>query len=130
MQELKNGAAKIRQQITERQELLLLEQDKKDQETKIMLKALQDTAEAEVREKMNKISAQKSLMQAVVVANQELIERKKLQKLTEEEEDRKVLQYILDKEKREEELDQLAKQKKEDREKELARLRIAQKKVF
>lgn len=129
MEELKNGAAKIRQQIMERQELFLLEQDKKDQETKVMLKALQDMAEAEVKEKMDKIKAQKSLMEDVVAANQKLVERKKLQKQAEEEEDKKVLQYILDKEKREEENDQIAKQKKADRELELARLRLAQEKM-
>jgi len=129
VQELKNGAAIIRQQILERQELQLLEQDKKDQETKVMLKALEDMAEAEVKEKMNKIRAQKSLMQDVVAANQKLLESKKLQKLAEEEEDKKVLQYILEKEKREVENSRIAKQKMADREVELARLKLAQKKV-
>jgi hypothetical protein len=129
MSELKNGAAKIRQQIMEREELLLLEQDKKDQETKVLLKALQDMAEAEVKEKMSKIKAQKSLMEDVNAANQQLTERKKIQKLAEEEEDRKVLQYVIDKQKRDEENARAVKQKSVEREIELARLRLAQEKV-
>jgi hypothetical protein len=52
-----------------------------------------------------------------------------LAKVAEEEEDRKVLKYLLDKEKREEEQDRLAQQKKAEREKELSRLRAAQEKV-
>ena len=57
------------------------------------------------------------------------MERKQLVKLAEEEEDRKVLQYILDKEIRDIENDRILQEKKAEREKELSRLRAAQEKV-
>lgn len=66
---------------------------------------------------------------AVTEANQQSIEIKKKEKLIEEQENQKVLTYLLEKEKRELENDRLIAQKKADREYELARLRAAQEKV-
>ncbi|KAJ3254554.1 Cilia- and flagella-associated protein 45 [Boothiomyces macroporosus] len=129
MEELRRGAAKIRQQIEERREAALLEQERKDQETKQILKTIAENAEQEKREKAAKIQAQRKLMQGVTSANQESIELKKKEKLLEEEEDRKVLQYILEKEKRDLENDRIQAQKKAEREQELARLRAAQEKM-
>ena len=130
VEELRKGAAIIREQIAERQEFALLEQERRDQETKQILKAISDFAEDEMKDKLQKIKNQKALMQEVAKANQESMERKKLVKLAEEEEDRKVLQYILDKEQRDNENDRIAIAKKAEREKELSRLRAAQERVI
>lgn len=130
IEERRKGAAKIRLQIEERRQAAILEQERKDQETKLILKQIADTIEQEKKEKAVKVQAQRKLMQAVNVANEESKELKKKEKILEEEEDRKVLQYLLDKEKREEENERINELKKADREKELARLRAAQEKVF
>nr|KAJ3423264.1 Cilia- and flagella-associated protein 45 [Polyrhizophydium stewartii] len=130
VEELRKGAAKIRQQIEERREAALLEQERRDQETKQILKAISDMAEQEKREKLNKIKSQRLLMQEVAKANQESMEHKRQEQLREEEEDRKVLQYILEKEKRDIENDRILAQKKAEREQELARLRAAQEKAI
>ncbi|KAJ2994230.1 Cilia- and flagella-associated protein 45 [Globomyces sp. JEL0801] len=129
VEELRKGAAKIRQQIEERREAALLEQERRDQETKQILKNIADTAEQEKREKAAKVKAQRLLMQGVTAANQESMELKRKEKLLEEEEDRKVLNYILEKEKRDVENDRIQAMKKAEREQELSRLRAAQEKM-
>eukprot|EP00842_Homolaphlyctis_polyrhiza_P004369 jgi/Hompol1/4933/HPOL_004045-RA len=129
VEELRKGAAKIREQIEERREAALLEQERRDQETKQILKAISDMAEQEKKEKLNKIKSQRLLMQDVAKANQESMEHKRLEKIREEEDDRKVLQYIIEKEKRDIENDRVQAQKKAEREQELARLRAAQEKM-
>ncbi|KAK5671086.1 hypothetical protein BDV3_004767 [Batrachochytrium dendrobatidis] len=129
VEELRKGAAKIREQIEERREAALLEQERRDQETKLILKAIAETAEQEKQEKLSKIKNQRILMMDVVKTNQESMEYKRKEKLQEEEEDRKVLQYIVEKEARDTENDRIQAQKKAEREIELARLRAAQEKI-
>lgn len=129
VEELRKGAAKIREQIEERREYASLEQERRDQETKAILKQIADTNEHEKREKAIKVQAQKKLMQGVIAANIESTSLKKKEKDLEEEEDRKVLQYLLDKEKRDEENDRQLAIKKIEREKELSRLRAQQEKM-
>ena len=129
VEELRKGAAKIREQIEERREYASLEQERRDQETKAILKQIADTNEHEKREKATKVQAQKKLMQGVIAANIESTSLKKKEKDLEEEEDRKVLQYLLDKEKRDEDNDRQLAIKKIEREKELTRLRAQQEKV-
>ncbi|KAI8851627.1 tumor suppressor, Mitostatin-domain-containing protein [Chytridium lagenaria] len=129
IEELRKGAAKIRLQIEERREHALLEQERRDQETKQILHAITVMAAQDAAEKLQKVHVQKSLMQEVVRANQESMERKKKIKMEEEEEDRKVLEYLLEKEKRDIENDKIAQRKKAEREQELARLRAAQERM-
>ncbi|KAJ3103073.1 Cilia- and flagella-associated protein 45 [Phlyctochytrium bullatum] len=129
VEELRRGAAKIREQIEERREAALLEQERKDQETKQILKTLAEMTEQDKAEKLQKVKAQRILMQEVAKANIESMDRRRQQKVAEEEEDRKVLQYLLDKEKREIENDRILQIKKAEREQELARLRAAQEKM-
>lgn len=122
----------------------------------MILKHIADVNEQDKKEKMVKIESQRALMQEVkswfvqciinflslilplslslslkqvAKANAESMERKKQQKTAEEEEDLKVLQYLLDKEKREIENDKLQQARKIEREKELARLRALQEKM-
>ncbi|KAI8999233.1 tumor suppressor, Mitostatin-domain-containing protein [Gaertneriomyces semiglobifer] len=127
--ELRRGAATIRSQIAERREASLLEAERRDQETKISIAKMQALAEQEAREKAARIEAQKALMVQVARANQESCERRRLAKEKEIDEDKKVLEYLLEKEKREIESDKLMKAKKAEREMELARLRAAQEKM-
>ncbi|KAJ3046952.1 Cilia- and flagella-associated protein 45 [Rhizophlyctis rosea] len=129
IEQLRRGAAKIREQIEERREAALLEQERRDQETKGILKQIADMNEQDKAEKAAKVKAQKGLMQEVVKANQDSTSRKRLQKLAEEEEDRKVMEYLLEKEKIAIENDRIASERKAEREKELARLRAAQEKM-
>jgi hypothetical protein len=129
VEELRKGAAKIREQIEERREYASLEQERRDQETKAILKQIADTNEHEKREKATKVQAQKKLMEGVIAANIESTSLKKKEKDLEEEEDRKVLQYLLDKEKRDEDNDRQLAIKKIEREKELTHLRAQQEKV-
>ncbi|KAJ3243068.1 Cilia- and flagella-associated protein 45 [Chytriomyces hyalinus] len=129
IEEMRKGAAKIRHQIDERREAALLEQERRDQETKQILKAIADMNEQFKLEKLNKIKAQRAMMLEVAKANHESTERKRHQKLAEEDEDKKVLQYILDKEQRAVEKDRQEQKKKAEREQELARLRAAQEKM-
>ena len=65
VEELRKGAAKIREQIEERREAALLEQERRDQETKLILKAIAETAEQEKQEKLSKIKNQRILMMDV-----------------------------------------------------------------
>ncbi|KAJ3227634.1 Cilia- and flagella-associated protein 45 [Clydaea vesicula] len=129
IEELRKGASKIRTQIEERREAALLEQERRDQETKQILQTIANMNEQDKKDKQAKIEKSKLLMQEVAKANQESTERKRLNKVKEEEIDKKVLKYILDKESREIENDRLLAVKKAEREKELARLRAAQEKI-
>jgi Trichohyalin-plectin-homology domain len=63
--ELRKGAAKIRMQIDERREAALLEQERRDQETKATLKAISDSVELEKHVKAEKVKSQRMLMQEV-----------------------------------------------------------------
>lgn len=127
--ERRKGAAKIREQIAQRHQAAMLDQERKDVETRLILKVISDTAEREKAEKAQKIKTQRELMKDVIVANQTSTEHKRQEKLVEEEEDRKVLRYIIDKAKRENEKEAQNNAKKAEREKELARLRAAQEKA-
>jgi hypothetical protein len=62
---MKEGAAKIRQQIEERRESALLEQERKQVETKAILKNIADMQEKDKQEKNKKMEAQRLLRQEV-----------------------------------------------------------------
>ncbi|KAJ3177449.1 Cilia- and flagella-associated protein 45 [Geranomyces variabilis] len=129
IEEMRKGAATIRSQITDRREAALLEAERRDQETKAIIAQMEARNAQDLADKAAKIQVQKKLRQQVVLANQESLERKRLAKREEEEEDRKVLEYIIEKEKRETENDRIAREKKAERELELSRLRAAQEKM-
>ncbi len=61
----RQGAEVIRTQINERAEARLLDQEKKDQETKLILKQIHDMAEQDRSAKQKKILKQKQLMDQV-----------------------------------------------------------------
>jgi hypothetical protein len=127
--EMRKGAQVIQQQIEERRVAALLESERRDQETKLTLQAIAQQAENEKCEKASKLQMQRELMNQVVQANQDAIARKKSQKLADQEEDRKLLAYLVEKEQKEIQKDREFQAKKAEREKELARLRAAQKRA-
>ncbi|KAJ1509457.1 Cilia- and flagella-associated protein 45, partial [Coelomomyces lativittatus] len=129
LEERRRGAKIIEHQILERREAALLEAEKRDQCTKQMLEAMMLRNLQEKEEKQRKLELQKQLMQQVAEANQEAIDRKKIQRQADQEEDRKLLNYLMEREVREIEKDKELQSKKAEREKELARLRAAQKKA-
>ncbi|KAI8800321.1 hypothetical protein BJ742DRAFT_745418 [Cladochytrium replicatum] len=104
---LKSGVAQGRNKGEERREAAFLEQEGRDQETKGILKAIKHMQEQGVAEKLAKVQSQKRLMLEVAKANLDSTERIRQQQLPEEEEDRKVLQYLPDREARETENDKL-----------------------
>ncbi|ORZ38767.1 tumor suppressor, Mitostatin-domain-containing protein [Catenaria anguillulae PL171] len=124
--EMRRGAQVIQKQISERHEAALLEAERRDQETKATLATIAKQAAEDKAEKLNKLKAQRELMHQVVKANTEAINKKKQQKSADQEEDRRLLQYLIAKEKKEMEKDREAQARKAEREKELSRLRAAQ----
>lgn len=126
---MRKGASKIRIQIEERREAALLQQERRDQETKMILTQIREKNEAHQREKEEKVVKSQKLMLEVAKANNESMERKRQAKVEEENDDKKVMQYIQDKEAREVAKDAEAAVKLAEREKDLARLRAAQEKI-
>ncbi|KAI9184302.1 hypothetical protein H9P43_003355 [Blastocladiella emersonii ATCC 22665] len=127
--EMRRGAQVIQQQISERREAALLEAERKDQETKATLAIIARQAAEDKAEKQSKLQTQRALMQQVVLANTEAINKKKQQKLTDQDEDRKLLEYLVEKEQKEIAKDRELQARKAEREKELSRLRAAQKRA-
>ncbi|KNE54681.1 hypothetical protein AMAG_00639 [Allomyces macrogynus ATCC 38327] len=128
-QELRRGAQVIQQQITERREAAMLESERRDQETKATLAAIARRADQEKQEKRAKLQGQRALMRQVVQANEDAIAKKKAQKLADQDEDRRLLEYLVEKEQKEIEKDRELQARKAEREKELARLHAAQKRA-
>ncbi|KXS18857.1 hypothetical protein M427DRAFT_109228 [Gonapodya prolifera JEL478] len=126
---LKQGADIIRLQISERREAALLEQERKDQETKATLRAIADRAEDEKRQKVERARRQRELHQVIARANSESIARKRAVKESALAEDRRVMEYLLEKEKKDAEAEAAKQEQVQAREKELARLRAMQQKT-
>ncbi|KAI9219281.1 tumor suppressor, Mitostatin-domain-containing protein [Blastocladiella britannica] len=127
--EMRRGAQVIERQIAERREAALLEAERKDQETKATLATIAKQAAEDQAEKRRKQDAQRTLMHQVVLANTEAVNKKKQQKLADQDEDRKLLAYLVAKEQREMEKDREQQARAAEREKELSRLRAAQKRA-
>ncbi|KAJ3338966.1 Cilia- and flagella-associated protein 45 [Gonapodya sp. JEL0774] len=127
-QVLKEGADVIRRQIEERREFALLEQERKDQETKATLRAIAERLDDEKRQKVERAKKQKELHRVIARANSESIARKKAVKESALAEDRRVMEYLLEKEKKDAEAEKLKQEQVQAREKDLARLRAMQQK--
>ena len=59
--EMRKGAVKIREQITQRKEAALLEQEKKDHETRAIISRIKESAERDRKEKSEKIELQRKM---------------------------------------------------------------------
>jgi len=116
------GAQVIHQQIEEKEQHSLLEQEKKDQETKAMLQYLEKLKQEDMAALVKKRSIQKAVMQDVARANEEIKAIKEQQKAREKMEETKVLEYLKEKTAREETFDKDKETLRIEREKEIARL--------
>jgi ATPase subunit of ABC transporter with duplicated ATPase domains len=63
--EMRKGAEVIRQQIDERREAALLEQERRDQETRAILKHIEEIKQQEKEERQSRIQHQKQMMEEV-----------------------------------------------------------------
>merc|ERR1739841_185296 len=116
------GAQVLHQQIEEREQHNLLDQEKKDQETKAMLQYLEKLKQEDMAALVNKRNVQKAVMQDVARANEEILAIKQQQNARAQLEDAKVMEYLKEKALREEEYDRDKEISRIEREKEIARL--------
>lgn len=123
---IRQGGLQICAQIKEREETALIEREKKELEKTAALKGLADLAELDRKDKNKKLHNQKSLLKDVVQAYKDCLDEKVANKKLHVEEDNKILQYLVEKDKKAFEKDQETKKKNAEKEKEMARLRAAQ----
>jgi len=120
------GAQVLHQQIEENEQTRLLEQEKKDQETKAMLQYLEKLKHEDMDALIKKRDNQKAILKDVARANDDIQKMKDYQKEREQMEDMKVMEYLKDKQAREETYEKEKEQMRLEKEKEIARLRAQQ----
>lgn len=123
------GASVIRKQIEERHEAALLQTERRDQEIKAAMTATAAQDELDRQLKLVKMEQQRVHLQNIQAANIRSIQHRKDVAIAEVEEDKKVMRYVLEREKQQQERDTLDKSRKLEKEKELGRLRAQQQKV-
>lgn len=129
-QDMYMGAAVIRKQIEEREEAMLLEQERKDQETRHMLAQIAAMAQEDTAEKQRRHVEQHKMMDQVLEANRHSVTKRKQLKLDAQQEDRQLMQYLIDRDREAARKEQEATERKAEREKEISRLRAMQQKVW
>lgn len=120
------GAEVIQKQIKNREQQKLLDLEKKNQETQAMLQYLDRLQEEDLKTLMEKKASQKVLMAEVVKCNDEMQHQKAQEKERMKIEDLKVLEYVKEKVRQEEELQAELERQKAEKEREIARLRAQQ----
>ena len=120
----KKGADVLRKQIEEREKDRLKEEEMQDQEREQMLREIERMKMEETEKSSIKRDAGKKLLADVAAANAQQIERKKLIKQAEAEEDANILRYIKERERKEHE--QAAEKARISKEKELEVARMRQ----
>eukprot|EP01060_Flectonema_neradi_P041275 TRINITY_DN974_c0_g2_i1.p1 TRINITY_DN974_c0_g2~~TRINITY_DN974_c0_g2_i1.p1 ORF type:complete len:481 (+),score=147.68 TRINITY_DN974_c0_g2_i1:61-1503(+) len=125
----KRGAAVIRAQIEEREQERLRRLELKQQEQEAMLRHIERMKDDDRRENLKKKEAAKRLMEDVALANAEQIRLKNRQREVEQEEDRRISEYLREKDAREQEIAQEHERIKAEKEREIARLRSLQEKA-
>lgn len=120
------GAQVIQKQISENEQIRLLDEQKKDQETQAMLQYLEKLQQEDLDDLIKKRDTQKQLMEDVSTANDEIQRLKKLKNEQEKLADIKVMEYLKDKAAREEAYQLELESARVEREKEIARLRAHQ----
>lgn len=126
-EEMKQGAAVIRQQINERKQERLMEAELKDMETRAMLKHLDDLALEDKEKQRERREQQRVMMDEVAKSNAAMLAEKQKEKDKERREDKKISEYLQDKEQREAEYQAEQERLQRQREKEIARLYKMQK---
>ncbi|KAL5500388.1 hypothetical protein EMCRGX_G011941 [Ephydatia muelleri] len=125
LQRLK-GAEVIQKQILEREQQRLLEAERREQETQAMLQYLERLQVEDLESMQKKKETQKKLMEEVSKCNEEIKRQKLAVKEQEKLIDMKVLDYIKEKQHRDEEQQKEMERQKAEKEKEIARLRAQQ----
>eukprot|EP01059_Diplonema_ambulator_P010938 TRINITY_DN20955_c0_g1_i1.p1 TRINITY_DN20955_c0_g1~~TRINITY_DN20955_c0_g1_i1.p1 ORF type:complete len:497 (+),score=241.35 TRINITY_DN20955_c0_g1_i1:41-1492(+) len=125
----KRGAAVIRAQIEEREQERLRRLELKQQEQDAMLRHIERMKEDDRQEAFKKKEAAKRLMEDVALANAEQIRLKNRQREVEQAEDRRISEYIKEKDTREAEIQAEHDKVKAEKEREIARLRSLQEKA-
>merc|ERR1712226_1615894 len=100
------GAQVLHQQIEDNEQYNLLEQEKKDQETKAMLQYLEKLKQEDMDALVKKRGIQQAAMEDVARTNQEILEIKEQQKAREALEEKRVMEYLKEKAAREEAYEQ------------------------
>ena len=127
--ERRSGALVIVDQIKEREAQRELELEQKDIEQQMMLKHIQKMEEEDRQALEEKRKAGQALLHQVLSANEAQIEKKHEYKLLEEAEEQQRLQYLIEKEARENAIKEEADRIKAEKEAETLRLRAAQEKA-
>eukprot|EP00760_Papus_ankaliazontas_P031070 PhM_4_TR5176/c1_g1_i1/m.27061 len=129
IEDRKKGAAVIRAQIEEREQERLRTMELKQQEQDAMLRHINRMKDDDRVEAHKKKEAARRLMEDVALANAEQIRLKNRQREMEQEEDRRISEYIKEKEKREQEIQEEQERLRAEKEREIARLRSMQEKA-
>jgi len=125
----REGALVVVDQIKEREAQRELELEQRDIEQQMMLKQIQKMEEEDRKAVQDKIQKGKQLLSQVLSANQAQIEKKQEYKLLEGAEEERRLQYLMEKEAREQALRAEADRIKAEKEAETLRLRAMQEKM-
>eukprot|EP00993_Chasmostoma_nieuportense_P000168 NODE_1153_length_1630_cov_41.399867_g1085_i0.p1 GENE.NODE_1153_length_1630_cov_41.399867_g1085_i0~~NODE_1153_length_1630_cov_41.399867_g1085_i0.p1 ORF type:complete len:490 (-),score=190.06 NODE_1153_length_1630_cov_41.399867_g1085_i0:69-1538(-) len=126
IEDRRKGAAVIRAQMEEREQERLRQLELKQQEQEAMLRHIDKMKEEDRREAGRKREASKRLMEDVALANAEQIRLKTRQRDTEMEEERRITEYLREKERREQDMAEEQDRTRAEKEREIARLRSMQ----
>lgn len=122
----REGALVIVEQIKEREQQRMREQELKDKEQRQMIKQIAELQQEEVKQQEKKVVRAQELMQAVKESNKRAVEIKSKKSNEEKDLDNKIIDYNKQKALREEELQAELKRIHDEKEKEVQRLREKQ----
>eukprot|EP00668_Euglena_longa_P046426 GGOE01062111.1.p1 GENE.GGOE01062111.1~~GGOE01062111.1.p1 ORF type:complete len:506 (+),score=226.15 GGOE01062111.1:78-1520(+) len=125
----RKGALVIKAQLEEREAERLNQLEMKHQEQQLMLQHIEKLKADERVIQEQKRDASRQLMQDIAIVNAEQIRMKARQRELEVAEDRRIAEYIKEKDKRETELAEEQERQRAEREREVARLRSMQEKA-
>jgi len=128
-EEQRVGALVITQQIQEREAERIRQQELREQEAQAMIQRIKELEVREEEERQQKVVAGRKLLEQVMDANNAQARAKLRKKQLELEEDKRIAQYIKEKEAREAAAEHEAEKIKQEKELECARLRAMQEKA-
>jgi len=123
------GAAIIVDQIKDRQVQRMQEEERRDQESKFILRQIEAIKDEEVEQQKQKVVASKKLMEEVAAVNATSMKIKDSKLISDKIEDQRVIQYQKDKDLRERKVEQEKQAEKAAKEAEVERLRGQQQKA-
>jgi len=124
LQDIKVGASILKQQIEEREEQRMINQEINEQEGKALRQVFEKIKKDEINKRIQKEKEKRQRLYELQQENLEIARRKKEQQKKEEEEELKILEYL--KKKDEKDKEQEEKRKKEKKEKEIQFRKILQ----